>query len=78
MISVINHNIMEEHDRIMQYVEDMDEMIEGKTIIDEGEKSIIEINRIMIKAEEIQRKRVAKKNKKDKGGLFSKLFKKNN
>lgn len=69
---------MEEHDRIMQYVEDMDEMIEGKTIIDEGEKSIIEINRIMIKAEEIQRKRVAKKNKKDKGGLFSKLFKKNN
>ncbi len=75
---MINHNIMEEHDRIMQYVEDMDEMIEGKTIIDEGEKSIIEINRIMIKAEEIQRKRVAKKNKKDKGGLFSKLFKKNN
>ena len=36
-------DIMEEHHRVMKYVEDMDEMVEGKTIIDEGEKSIIEI-----------------------------------
>jgi len=71
-------DIMEEHHRVMKYVEEMDEMVEGKTIIDEGEKFVIEINRIMIKAEEIERKRVAKEMKKEKGGFFSKIFKKNN
>ncbi|MCM1988625.1 hypothetical protein [Oceanirhabdus seepicola] len=71
-------DMMEEHHRVMKYVEDMDFMVEGKNIIDEGEKAIIEINKIMIKAEEIERKRVAKEMKKEKGGFFSKLFNKNN
>ncbi|WBW99129.1 hypothetical protein [Oceanirhabdus sp. W0125-5] len=69
-------DLLEEYQRIIKYVEEMDELVEGKNIIDEGEKSIIEINKIMIKAEEQERKRVAKELKKEKGNFFSKIFKK--